>query len=59
MAKLKSVKDAQALVKKLKPAKADEYFVVDDGNIFSDENSANAHAQGQLKIYHLGKKEDK
>lgn len=59
MAKIKSIKEAQALVKNAKPEKSDEYWVCEDGNIFSDPNNANAHAKGKLKLYHLGKKEDK
>lgn len=59
MTKIKSVKDAQAFVKKAKPVKSAEFFVVEDGNIFTSSDNAYAHAKGKLKVYHLGKKEDK
>ena len=58
MTKIKSLKDAQAFVKKAKPVKADHYWVAEDGNVFTDFNAANGHAKGQLKLYHLGKEED-
>jgi len=69
MAKITSVKEAKAHVKNSKAGKPndfrhvdekdvvtkDNYWVCEDGNIFTDYNSANGYAsKRKLTLYHYG-----